>query len=58
MKFEVIGIDNKTVFQTEYKECIPPKSEIESMYKAGYKFKIDGKSTTKKKVLEIKSVKK
>ena len=53
MKFEVIGMDGKTVFQTEYRECIPAKHQIDDMSKSGYKFKIDGKNVTKKKLLEL-----
>ena len=51
--FEILNSFGKRVFFTEYKECIPPKQQIENMSKAGYKFKIDGKNATKKKVLEL-----
>lgn len=53
-KFEVINPDGETVFNTESKKCIPTKSQIESMAKAGYKFKLDGKSISKKKLEDMR----
>ena len=53
MKFEIINNNGKIVFNTMDESCLPTKGEINSMTKAGYKFKIDGKSTTKKKLEEI-----
>ena len=52
MKFEVIDIKGDTVFNTIQKSCIPDKVQIESMSSARYKFKIDGKTISKKKLLE------
>lgn len=54
MKFEVINPDGETVFNTESKKCIPTKSQIESMAKAGYKFKLDGKAISKKKLDDMR----
>ena len=53
MKFEIVNEKGVVVFNTEYNECIPTKQQIDDMSKAGYKFKIDGKNATKKKVLEL-----
>lgn len=52
MKFEVINDKNKTVMSTTSLSCIPNKNELNSMSKAGYKFKIDGKAITIKKLNE------
>ncbi len=53
MKYEVFDSKNKRVFITKEMECIHTKSEIDSMNKAGYKFKINNKSITKTKLLEF-----
>ncbi|MBS7360332.1 MAG: hypothetical protein KIG53_06990 [Oscillospiraceae bacterium] len=53
MKFEVVNFDGETVFNTKSKRCIPQRHQIESMLKAGYKIKIDGKVVSKKKLFEI-----
>lgn len=57
MKFEIINQEGKTVMQTEFAECIPDKEIINSMMKNKYKFKIDGKITTKKKIDETRGLK-
>ena len=57
MKFEVINEKGKTDMSTEYMRYIPTKSEITSMQKNGYKFKIDGKMATKKMIDELLSSK-
>lgn len=57
MKFEVVNDKNKTVMITNYIEYIPTDKELSSMYKAGYKFKLNGKAISLKKVLEIKKEK-
>ena len=53
MKFEVINDKNKTVYYTYSEKAIPCKEHLNSMSKAGYKFKIDGKIASKKKVEEL-----
>ena len=53
IKFEVVNADGKVLFSTKYKECIPSKSEINTLVKAGYKIKINGKAVTKKKMIEL-----
>lgn len=42
MKFE-ISINERIIFSTEYKECLPPFKELKAIYSAGYKFKLNGK---------------
>lgn len=52
MKFEVINDKNKVVMHTEHTSCIPDKDILNSMSKAGYKFKLNGKAITTKKLNE------
>ena len=52
MKFEAI-LNGKTMMSTDYIECIPNENHIISMAKAGYKFKIDDKAITQKKIKEF-----
>lgn len=52
MKFEVVNDKNKTVMNTTSPSCIPDKGILTSMSKAGYKFKLDGKLITIKKLNE------
>ena len=54
MKFEVINDKNKTMYYTYEIKDIPAKEYLDSMSNAGYKFKIDGKLVSKKKVEELK----
>lgn len=53
MKYEVFDGKNKRVFITQEMESIHTKSEIDSMNKAGYKFKVNNKTITKTKLLEF-----
>ena len=48
MRFEVKR-NSKTVFWTEWEECIPLKDERETLKKTGHKLYIDGKVYTEKK---------
>ena len=57
MKFEVINEKGKTDMHTEHLCYIPTKTEIISMQRNGYKFKIDGKMATKKMIDELLSSK-
>ena len=50
MKFEVINPFGKVVSNTEYEERVPDKEQIDSMLKAGYKFKLNGKSLNRKEL--------
>lgn len=52
MIFEVVNRDGHTDMYTEYIQYIPTKSELASMSKEGYKFKVDGKVATKKRIIE------
>lgn len=53
MKFEVINDKNKTVYYTHKEKDIPCKEYLNSMVGAGYKFKIDGKISSKKRAEEL-----
>lgn len=52
-KFEAFNDKGNRIFYTFQESCIPSKSEIESMYKSGWKFKMDGKNISKTKLIEI-----
>ena len=52
MKFEIINDKNKVVMHTTHVCCVPEKDILISMSRAGYKFKMDGKSATIKKIAE------
>lgn len=58
MKFEVINDKNKTMYYTYNIKCIPNKEFLTSISNAGYKFKINGKTASKKKVEELKQAEK
>ena len=53
MKFEVINDKGKTVYYTHKEKDIPCKEYLNSMINASYKFKIDGKISSKKKIEEL-----
>ena len=53
MEFEIFNDKGNRVFYTHQEQCIPTKSQISSMSKQGYKFKIDGKNISKTKALEM-----
>lgn len=55
MKFQVVNDKGVAVMSTEYVSCIPDDSQLTSMSKAGYKFKIDGKALSIKKIKEFVS---
>ena len=52
MKFEIINDKSKVVMNTTFASCIPDKNTLNEMAKAGYKFKLDGKVATAKKICE------
>ena len=52
MKFEVINDKNKPVMSTTSLSCIYDKDTLKSISKAGYKFRVDGKIITLKKLIE------
>jgi len=55
MKFEVFNDKGIAVMGTDYISCIPDDEQLSSMSKTGYKFKINGKAASLKKVKEFKS---
>lgn len=55
MKFEVIDDKNKTIYYTYKIKDIPPNEDLTSINNAGYKFKIDGRIASRKKIEELKS---
>lgn len=52
MLFEAINDKGKVTFWCQQVSCIPTMREIVSMINAGYRFKIDGKIVTKKRIKE------
>ena len=54
MKFQVVNSVGENVFCTYFLSCWPSDSQLSSMAEAGYKFKIDGKVVSKKKIKEIR----
>ena len=52
MRFEVINSESTTLMQTTTWLCIPDKPMLTSMAKAGYRFKLDGRIITPKKLDE------
>ena len=53
MKFEVLTDKGQVVMITTSTICIPDKNIIEYMSKADYKFKLNNKPITKKKLEEF-----
>ena len=53
MKFEVINARGVTVMQTTMKSCIPDEEQLTYMSKVGYKFRLEGKVVTLKKLKEF-----
>ena len=53
MKFQVISQNNMPLMATTSIECIPSSTELISMEKVGYKFKIDNKIVSRKKIIEF-----
>lgn len=54
MLFQVVNDRGVPIMVTEQKSCIPDDGELSAISKAGYKFKIDGKSASIKKVREVR----
>ena len=50
MKFEVISSLGAPVFSTEYPECVPSDDDLKHLWNCGYKFQIDKKNYTLKKL--------
>lgn len=54
MKFQALNDKGVCVMETCYANCIPEDEQLFLMSKAGYKFKIDGKIISAKKVKELR----
>lgn len=58
MKFEIINSNSVVLMQTKSWLCIPDEDTLKLMLKADYKFKLDGKIITTKKLKEkLKEIK-
>lgn len=53
MTFQIINDKGQVVMTTTSINCGPNEDTLESMSKAGYKFKVDDKLVAKKKAIEI-----
>lgn len=53
MLFEIFNDKGTRIFYTYQTQSIPTKSEIKSMLASNHKMKMDGKSLSKTKALEI-----
>lgn len=54
MKFQAFNDRGACVMETQYASCIPTDEQLSFMSKAGYKFKIDGKTVSAKKIKELR----
>ena len=52
MRFEVVNDKNETIMHTEHLCCTPDKDTLNAIVKAGYKLKLNGKTTTVNKLLK------
>ena len=52
MKFEVVNDKNKVMFRCDDVSCIPDPADIKMMSAGGFKFRIDGKIISARKVIE------
>lgn len=52
MKFEVVNDKNRTMMSTVYWSCVYNEDTLRSISKSGYKFKLDGKIISLKKLIE------
>ena len=52
MLFEVCK-NNRTVFSTEYKKCMPTSEKLKAMQESGYTFKLNNKKIT---LLKLKAI--
>lgn len=51
--FEIYTEKGSRLFYTSSEECLPSKEQINSMLNVGYKFKLDGKTLSKKALNEL-----
>ena len=50
-KFQIFNSEGKRIMHTDEVNCLPDKKSIEELAKNGYKFKIDGKTVSKKEFI-------
>ncbi len=53
MKFEIFNSFGVGMMECHEKSCVPLPPQLKDMSRAGYKFKLDGKSISLKKLLDI-----
>lgn len=54
MLFEVVDFYKNTIMHCSDWCCVPAENTLYSMYQAGYRFKINGKKVTIKKIIELR----
>lgn len=52
MRFEVFDMYGNAMMGCSHPSCVPSDKEIKDMYAAGFKFKLDGKAISPKKITE------
>lgn len=52
MEFKVINENGICVMSTTHESCIPDEDQLKDMAKYGYKFKLDNKAISAKKLKE------
>lgn len=53
MRFEIVNDRGISVMSTVYISCIPEYDQLLSMTQAGYKFRLDGKIISKRRLKEL-----
>ena len=53
MEFKVLNENGICVMSTTHVSCIPDEEQLKDMAKFGYKFKLDGKAISVKKIKEF-----
>ena len=53
MRFEIINDKGTIVMNCSSIDCMPNKEQIDVMLQIGYKFKVDNRIISKKKIVEI-----
>lgn len=51
MKFEILNDKGSIVMNTEFASCIPDEDELSIMVQADYKFRLDSKLVSEKKII-------
>jgi hypothetical protein len=55
--FQIIDSNNSIAMRTNHISCIPPDSHLASMETIGYKFKLDGKFVSRRKINTLRKQK-